>query len=71
MFALVRDSATVTRLPVQVVATVRCSTNFEPLAAVHHVTECDPDVQLSAEEYRVTEFVHVLYVAGVEIVQEG
>ena len=60
MFALVRESAIVTKVPVQLVATVRCNTNFVPLAAVHHVTECDPDVQLSAEEYRVTELVHVL-----------
>ena len=53
----------------QLVATMRCKMNFEPLAAVHQVTECDPDVQLSAEEYSVTELVQVLYVAGVEIVQ--
>ena len=71
MFALVSEFATVTRVPVQLVATVRCRMNFDPLAAVHQVTEFEPDVQLSAEEYSVTELVQVLYVAGVEIVQDG
>jgi uncharacterized membrane protein YfbV (UPF0208 family) len=46
-FALVSELAIVTSEPVQLVATTRWSTNFVPLAAVHHVTECVPEPQLS------------------------
>jgi hypothetical protein len=67
-FALVNESAIVTRVPVQLAASVRCSRNFEPLAAVHHVTECVPETQASDDSYSVTELVQVLYVVGVEIV---
>jgi hypothetical protein len=46
-FALVKESAIVTRVPVQLEASERCSRNLEPLAAVHHVTECVPEAQAS------------------------